>query len=299
MRIGKSARVWIFGRDSIALSDAKQAAGAHVSGRLKNIAVIDGLHDFVGRHVVGSQAIRIHRDDNGALVAAEGWRRGNAGKRGEGRPHAVKSQVLDLAEGASLAGKHDIADRHGAGVETDHERRNCSGRHESAGAIHVGYRLREGLAHVRAGIEGQFQNAVALNGLVLDTLNPVDVKEVIFVVVDEIAFHLRRTHPPIGLRDVDHREIQVREDVDAHPRDGQYGAERYTDHHHQGGNRASQCRANQPHGNSFTAPSGESPLTGIEPRNTLKNGCKSPCAEATLKRLCHTFSRATASSISA
>jgi hypothetical protein len=48
-----------------------------------------------------------------------------------------------------------------------------------------------------------------------------DVEEMILVVIDEEALHLRRLHPAVRLRDVDHRQIEVREDVHRHPSERQ------------------------------------------------------------------------------
>ena len=76
----------------------------------------------------------------------------------------------------------------------------------------------------------QLEQAISLNGLIFDALDVVDVKEVILVVVDEVAFHLRRTHSAIRLRNVNHWKIQVREDIDAHPPNRQNGTEGDSDY---------------------------------------------------------------------
>ena len=55
----------------------------------------------------------------------------------------------------------------------------------------------------------------------LDVLDAGDVEEVIFVVVGEVALHLRRVHAAVGLRDVDGRNAQRREDVARHFLQGQ------------------------------------------------------------------------------
>ena len=46
-----------------------------------------------------------------------------------------------------------------------------------------------------------------LDGFRFHGLNPGDVQEVILVVVDEIAFHLRGRHAAEGLRHVDNRQV--------------------------------------------------------------------------------------------
>ena len=146
-----------------------------------------------------------------------------------------------------LAGEHQVAHRHRARVKTNDKGIHGSIGHEGVGAVHVGDGLGEGLAHVRARMEGEFQQAVALNRLVLDALNAVDVEEVVFVVEDQIPFHLRRAHAAVRLGDVNDREIQVRKDVDAHAEHGQDGAHRHAedDHHYRNG--PPQRCTNQPH----------------------------------------------------
>ena len=180
------------------------------------------------------QLVGIERDDDGALVAAEGRRRGDAGKRGEQRADAVDGEILQFALGASGAAEDQLADGDAAGVEARDERRHGARRHEGAGAVDVADRLRHGLAHVGALVEHQLHERRALDAFAFDVIDAGDVEEVILVVVSEVAFHLRGVHAAVGLRDVDGGIADLREDVDRHALDGQQGAERDCDqrHHH-------------------------------------------------------------------
>ena len=108
--------------------------------------------------------------------------------------------------------------------------------------------MRQSLAHVSARVKGEFQQSDVLNGLGLHALNPGDVKKVIFVVVDQVAFHLCRTHSAIRLCDVDHRQIKPGKNVDGHPRYRQNRAKRDSDDSHEDRNRSPQGSMNQPHG---------------------------------------------------
>ena len=102
----------------------------------------------------------------------------------------------------------------------------------------------------------QLHQGHALHVPRLDVMDAADIEEVVLVVVGEEPFHLRRVHAAVGLADVDHRQIQAREDVDFHPlgqagrirqpqliadgiADGEKGAQRdrHDEHHH--GERAS------------------------------------------------------------
>ena len=47
-------------------------------------------------------------------------------------------------------------------------------------------------------------------------LDAGDVEEVVFVEVGDVALHLRRIHAPEGLRDVNGRDAQRREDIARH-----------------------------------------------------------------------------------
>ena len=136
----------------------------------------------------------------------------------------------------------------------------------------------------------EFQQSHVLDGFRFHGLNAGNVEEVIFVVVDEIAFHLRRRHSPVRLRDIDHRQIQVREDIDGHAQKSENRAQGHTDHENNHGDRIPQCAAQEPH--DYRAPCGSV-------RSAWRNGARSPCAAATEARFCQTASRANASSISA
>ena len=47
-------------------------------------------------------------------------------------------------------------------------------------------------------------------------LDSGDVEKVILVVVGQVALHLRRIHAAIGLRDIDRRNAERREDIAGH-----------------------------------------------------------------------------------
>src|SRR5207302_7638367 len=136
----------------------------------------------------------------------------------------------------------------------------------------------------------QFQQAYVLDGFGFDRLDSCDVEEVILVVVHEIAFHLRWRHAPVWLCYVNHRQIQVRENIDRHAHKGENRAQGHTDHENDHGDRIPQCAAQEPH--VYRAPCGSV-------RSAWRNGARSPCAAATEARFCQTASRASASSISA
>ena len=79
-------------------------------------------------------------------------------------------------------------------------------------ADHLGHRLR----HVGAGIERQLDEGDLLDALRLDALDAVDVLEVQLELVDDQPLHLGGAHAVEVLDDVDLRQVEGREDIDAH-----------------------------------------------------------------------------------
>ena len=233
------------------LRDAIEVAGANVTARQDRVARGDSPHHLVARQVECAQAIGIDTDDDRALACAERGRRRDAGQRRKDRPNPVERQVLNLADAARVAGEDQLSDRHGAGIEPDDERRHRSRRHEGAGAIDVRHRLRQRLVHVRTRLEVQPDQADVLNRLGLDVVNPGDVEEVILVVVDEITFHLRRVHAAVGLRDDDHREIQVRENVDGGAQVREPRQQPETGRSDEHTDRTAERQVEEPHGGAF------------------------------------------------
>jgi hypothetical protein len=63
----------------------------------------------------------------------------------------------------------------------------------------------------------QFHQRHALHVPRLDVMNAADIEEVVFVVIRQVAFHLRGIHAAIRLAHVDHRQVQGREYIDLHP----------------------------------------------------------------------------------
>ncbi|TXT29868.1 MAG: hypothetical protein FD138_2366 [Planctomycetota bacterium] len=74
-------------------------------------------------------------------------------------------------------------------------------------------------------MEDELHQRRPLDVAALDVMDAVDVEEVVLVVVGQQPFHLRRVHAAIRLADVNHRQIERREDVHRHPREWQLDAE--------------------------------------------------------------------------
>src|SRR5438046_3080909 len=95
-----------------------------------------------------------------------------------------------------------------------------------ARAVHVGDRLRERLRHVGAGMKGELEHPGVLDRLRFDALDAVDIQEVVLVVIHDVPFHLRRAHAAVGLRHVNHGQVEVGKNIGAHPADGKHGRQR-------------------------------------------------------------------------
>ncbi|MCG3163611.1 MAG: hypothetical protein JMDDDDMK_05050 [Acidobacteria bacterium] len=199
-----------------------QIARAHVARRQNRVARRDGFGHFFRRHRKRTQTIRVNANDDRALVAAERRGRRHARQSREGRTHAEEREVLNFGHAARLAGKDELADGHAARVESHHERIDRARRHERFRPFNVGDDLRQRLAHISARMKEEFEQRDVLNRTRFDVLDAGDVEEVIFVIRSEKALHLRRIHSAVRLRDVDHRQIEIRKDVHRHSRDGKY-----------------------------------------------------------------------------
>src|SRR5207248_5829664 len=122
--------------------------------------------------------------------------------------------------------KDQLPDRHASRIEAHYKRRDRARRHESARPFDVSDRLRQRLAHIRARMKEELDEADVLNRPRFDVLNARDVEKVIFVVRDKEAFHLRWIHAAIRLRDVDHRQVEIWKDVYGHALQREDRAER-------------------------------------------------------------------------
>src|SRR4030095_12667644 len=162
-------------------------------------------------------------------------------------PHREERQVLNLGHAARLARKDQLAHRYAARVEAHHERIDRAGRHESLRTFDVRDHLRQRLAHVRARMEEELEQRDVLDRARFDMLNAGDVEEVILVIRREKALHLRRVHPAVRLRDVDHRQIEVREDVYGHSRDCKDRPQGYADDGDENGEWTSEVGIDKPH----------------------------------------------------
>ena len=144
-------------------------------------------------------------------------------------------------------------------------------------------------------MEHQLHQRDALDVLRLDVLDAGDVEEVVLVVVRQVAFHLRRIHAAVRLRDVDRRRAELREDVDLHlpdRHDRRQSATEMTATRIVIGRRMA---VNTNHMNLRVSVR----LTADHGLSLSRNGVRSPRACAAASSARHTPSRATASSASA
>ena len=89
----------------VRLHEIVEIANADVAGGLDGTGLIDDFYGFFRRDAMGAHFIGIEADDDGALVASKGRRRGDAGECGEERADAVERDVLHLRGRARGAGE--------------------------------------------------------------------------------------------------------------------------------------------------------------------------------------------------
>src|SRR5207237_10299261 len=116
-----------------------------------------------------------------------------------------------------------------------------------------GGRLRMRLAAVCSGVKGELEERRALHGLRFDALDPVYIKEVVLVVVGEVALHLRGAHSAIGLSDIHNRQVEVGKDINPHTGEGENRAQRHGHNANDDGPGAAERKTNQPHGSVTSA----------------------------------------------
>src|SRR5258708_1375017 len=139
-------------------------------------------------------------------------------------------------------------------------------------------------------MEEKLDQADVLDRLRLDVLDPADVEEVILVVEDEIAFHLRGVHAAVGLGDVDDGQVEFGKDVDGHSFHGKtraQGDSQYGDENCEG---PPQSEVDEPHA-YFS-------FFGVS-ETILRKGAASPWTRMARASARQMPSLATASSISA
>ena len=200
----------------LALADARDAGGHDHVGGLQRA---DHVHL---RQPLGAELGRVDVDDDLALLAAVG-RRDRQARDGE-QPGAqeVEAVVEDLLLGTGLAVERDLHHRHVRGVEPDHVRRRDAGRRDAQDRIVLRVDLRDGAADVGALREIDLEDAEPGDRQRFDALDAVHRRR-IGALADEhdAALHVLGGQAGIVPGDVDHRDVDVGEDVDDHPLRGQ------------------------------------------------------------------------------
>src|SRR5258706_12043358 len=96
-------------------------------------------------------------------------------------------------------------------------------------------------------MELELDQRYALDRFAFDMFDAGNIEEMLFVIVDDEPFHLRRIKAAIRLRDGDGWHPEIREDVPRHATDRQKTHYRNSYDHHQKRYRASQCKRHQVH----------------------------------------------------
>src|SRR5262249_22735160 len=105
-----------------------------------------------------------------------------------------------------------------------------SRRHKRTRAIDVADRFGHRLSHIGARMKVELHQGHALDIATFDVVDAADIEEVILVVIGDQSFHLARVHAAVRLGNIDHWQIEPREDVDLDAREGQAASE-YDGHH--------------------------------------------------------------------
>ena len=197
--------------------------------------------------MICAEPVRVNANDDRALVATERRRSGNAREGGEHGSDAEEREVLDLPHTARLAGKDQLAHGNAAGVKADHKRGNGPGRHKGTGPLDIRDGLRQGLAHVRSRMKVELDQTDILDGFRFHMLNARNVEKVVLIIGDEISLHLRRIHSAIGLRYINHRKIEVGENIHRHTEECQHRTQRHTDNGDENRDRTSEGSVDEPH----------------------------------------------------
>src|SRR5262249_7596608 len=117
------------------------------------------------------------------------------------------------------------------------------------------------------------------------------IEKMVFIVGYKVAFHLRRVHATIRLRNVDHWKIQVGKDVNGHSNQSQDRTQSDSNDHNNDCDWPPHRKIDQPHSYSF--------FRTVPVAASCKKGFRSPRALAAARRARQTLSLATESSISA
>src|ERR1051326_6602193 len=86
----------------------------------------------------------------------------------------------------------------------------------------------------------KFDQGGALNRFGFDMLDPRDIEEMVFVIVSQEAFHLRRIHPSIRLRHINGRNPKGRKYIPWHLAHGEHRPKGHRDNNHQDRERPAQ-----------------------------------------------------------
>ncbi len=170
-------------------------------------------------------------DDRPGIPAKRRWRY-QSRNAAELRPYIHVGQVLQFVITSYGTAQHQLPYRQRAGIETQDKRRLRTRWKARLGAGAVGRDLRRSLRHIRPFIKSELDEGQSLDIPGFDALYAAHVQEQVHILFTKIGLHLVGSETAIRMGDIDHRQIEIREDIDLDTADGAEAKEKEGGHHH-------------------------------------------------------------------
>ena len=179
------------------------------------------VHDVHLRQALGAGLGGIDLDDDLTLLAAEGARNRQTRDREQPQPEELIGVVGQHLLRQRLGVERDLHHRHVRRVELDDVRRLHARRRDAQHRVALRRDLRDGAADIGALLEIDLDDALPGDRQRFDVIDAVDGGR-IGALADEhdAPLHVLGIEAVEAPRDVDDRNVDVREDVDHHAADG-------------------------------------------------------------------------------
>ncbi len=248
----------VFDRNVVEVGDGRRhRIGAHRVLRIADLGEtrrqgqvlrIDRVHHVRRGQASGLKLERIDIDHDLSVLAAVRGRKGHARHRGKLLAQVVEPVVIELLLTETVGAEAELQHRNARGVVLHHDRRLDAGRHQGADCIRRRDDLRDGEVEVDVGLEINLLDRDAVEGLRLHVLDAGHVgADRVLAVGRDALLHLRHAQAGVLPDHRHHRNVDLREDVLRHDRDG-----RNAEKHNEGGQdvegvRKFQCKSNDAH----------------------------------------------------
>ena len=174
-----------------------------ITRRDNHVVFCNGIHHFIGTHVVSTQFVGVHAYHHRAGIATKSRRGRHSRHRSKQWSDAGCSQIEHFGKRFCGTTEYQFTHRKRGGIEPDNRWRQGTRWKKGQYPVRLQRHLPSCFCHICTLVEGQFYHRKPLYILAFNAFYPVHKQVLVLHLGTKKALHLLGTHPPVLLYNID------------------------------------------------------------------------------------------------